>query len=76
MKYLRVIATFLLILYAAYLSDRIYVMNLKPISNELTGIASVGYALLTWLPRFIFGLVMGINVGRLSNWIWNTNDKF
>lgn len=76
MKYVRVIAAFCLVMYVSYLSDRLYVVQLKPIFNDLTGWASVGYALLTWLPRFVLGFALGRNTLRLSNWIWNRDDKF
>ncbi len=74
MKYIRIISTLILLVYIAHLSDTIYVEYFKPTLETMSGFSKAAYALFLFLPRFIIGVALGVNLVRISNFIWNKND--
>lgn len=74
MKYIRIIGTFLVIIFAAHLIDTIYVELFKPTLDSLTGLKYAGYFCIVSIPRVILGYCMGTNVKRINRWMWNVKD--
>ena len=69
MKYIRITTTFLIICYIGASIQRIGDI-LIPVAEETNGIDKT----LVFFAKFALGFVIWVNVFRINNWIWNTND--
>ncbi|MBX7050154.1 MAG: hypothetical protein K1X40_13345 [Chitinophagales bacterium] len=76
MKYLRLLSTFLMIVYTAHLLDQVYIFLLKPNLNQLSGAWYALYTLFTLFSRAIGGFALGSNIMRINRWIWNLEEDF
>lgn len=74
MKYIRIISTLVVILYIAHLSDTIYMEYFKPVLEKMSGFSKIAYQIFLFPARFIIGFALGVNVIRISNFIWDKKD--
>ena len=74
MKYIRIISTLVILIYIVHLSDTIYTEYFKPVLEKMSGFSKIAYQIFLFHARFIMGVALGVNVVRISNFIWNKKD--
>lgn len=74
MKYLKFIATLIVVIYVAHLSDTIYVVQFKPFVQSHEGLTRLLFAVLFGVPRFIIGVMLGCNLDRINKFIWGDGN--
>ena len=75
MKYLKFIATLIVLIYVAHLSDTIYVVQFKPFVQSHEGVTRFLFTLLFGVPRFIIGVMLGSNLNRINKFIWGDGNN-
>ena len=75
MKYLKFIATLIVVIYIAYLSDTVYVVQFKPFVQQHEGLTRLLFTILFGVPRLTIGVMLGHNLDRINKFIWSDGNN-
>ena len=74
MKCIRIISTFVVLIYISHLLDAVYAEWLKPDLEKMQGLGKTCYQVFLSLSKGTIGFALGVNLTRISNFIWDKKD--